>query len=241
MQLAKRFLKSDLLQKALISCASLYFRLIIRTNRWQHDYDPEARALIESGQSFIGTFWHGRMMLMFKARLSPGPFHILISGHRDGRLIAEAIRPFGVNTVIGSSSKSSLSALRDLKTVLGRDEPVAITPDGPRGPRMRVKPGIIKIAQKTGLPIVPVTGAARRRRILKSWDRFHFVFPFTRVILLAGTPMHIPRDADERTLEFLRMALEDNLNNLTAVADQRMEHPLVMPDAPGTKPKGRRQ
>lgn len=241
MQLAKRFLKSEFPRKVLAYCATLYLHLLTWTNSWQHDYDSEAKALVESGQSFIGVFWHGRMMLMIKARLAPGPFHILISGHRDGRLIADAIRPFGVNTVVGSSSKGALGALRDLKTVLNRGEPIAITPDGPRGPRMRVKPGVIKIAQKTGLPIVPVSGAARRRRILKSWDRFHFVLPFSRAILLAGTPMHIPRDADDRTLEFLRMALEDNLNNLTAVADQRMEHPLIMPDPPGAKPKGHRQ
>jgi lysophospholipid acyltransferase (LPLAT)-like uncharacterized protein len=240
MRFTKRALKSRFFQRLLSWFAGNYLRLVLRTASWEQDYDPEARALLESGRSYIGTFWHGRMMIMLNARLNDGPFHILISGHSDGRLISDAIKPLGVTTVVGSSSKGALGALRDLKKVLDRREPVAITPDGPRGPRMRVKPGIIKIAQKTGLPIVPVTGAARRRRVLNSWDRFQFVLPFSRVVLFAANPMTVPRDADAHTLEYLRLALEDTLNGLTAVADQRMDHPLTMPAPPGAKPKGRR-
>jgi len=108
---------------------------------------------------------------------------------------------------------------------------VVITPDGPRGPRMRVKPGAIKAAQLSGMPIVAISGAVRWRRILGSWDRFCLALPFSRGLILWDEPLTVPRDADPTELERLRLRLEQRLNRLTAEADRRLGRAAVEPAA----------
>ena len=108
---------------------------------------------------------------------------------------------------------------------------IAITPDGPRGPRMRAKAGAIKLAQLSGAPLVPASGSVKRRVLLGTWDRFCLALPFSRGIILAGEPIDVPRDATEAELERLRRLLEDRLNALTAAADEHFGQPTVEPAA----------
>jgi hypothetical protein len=96
---------------------------------------------------------------------------------------------------------------------------LAIVPDGPRGPRHVVKPGIMHLARATGAPIYPVTYAAGRRRQLRSWDRLIIPWPFARVVYVAGEPLEVPRAADDAALEAKRRELEDRLNHITDVAE----------------------
>jgi lysophospholipid acyltransferase (LPLAT)-like uncharacterized protein len=94
-----------------------------------------------------------------------------------------------------------------------------VVPDGPRGPRYVVKPGVIHLARATGAPIVPVTYAASRMRQLHSWDRLIIPLPFCRVLYVIGEPLRVPRDADDRDLEAMRCELEGRLNTITQAAD----------------------
>lgn len=237
MRLDKRILKNAAVQDFLSRLAALYVRLVAVTTRWSVEDAPLRRMLAE-GETGIGCFWHGRLLMMplaWKERrglgfrtLSP-IMHIMISHHRDGALISKTIGHLGVSTVTANNKKGGLAALRQLSRKLHRGEWVAITPDGPRGPRMRAKSGAVKLAQLSGKPLVPVSIGMSRRRILGSWDRFLLAWPFSRGYILIGQPIPVPRDADEAGLEAARKALEDSLNALTAEVDRRSGRAPVEP------------
>jgi lysophospholipid acyltransferase (LPLAT)-like uncharacterized protein len=225
-----RFLRTPLGQFLLVVTSVLYLRLIHRSVRWRIERPAATEALFTARAAFIACFWHGRLATMRAAwPRHPGAFHMLISGHRDGALIARAIAKLGFGTVAGSSRRRGAIAVRALQQKLAAGNCVGITPDGPRGPRMRAKLGAVKAAQLAGVPILPVSGSASRCRFVRSWDRFCFVKPFGRGLLLFGEPLAVPREADAAELEALRAELERRLNALTAEADRRCGQPGIEP------------
>jgi lysophospholipid acyltransferase (LPLAT)-like uncharacterized protein len=231
----KRLLRIRALQALLVRAAALYIGLVHRTTRWTVDCPATSRAILGGRQPFIGCFWHGRLAMMLAARPPGQPVHVLVSGHRDGLLIARGLARFGVATVEGSSRRGGAEALRRIAQLVRAGGAVAITPDGPRGPNMRAKAGAIKAAQLSGAPILAVTGAVSRRRLLGSWDRFCLALPFSRGVVLWSDPITVPREASDAELERLRHLLEERLNTLTAEADRRCGQAAVEPaPAPGS-------
>ena len=126
--------------------------------------------------------------------------------------MARATRRFGLETVFGSTRHGGTSLLRAARRVLEQGQIAVFTPDGPRGPRMRAKPGVVRVAISAGVPIVPITFAASNQRVLASWDRFALALPFARGVLAFGAPLELGRDADP---EAGRRLLEQRLNELT--------------------------
>lgn len=229
MSVTKRVLKSDALQVVLSWLAAIYLRLVYMTTRWIVLRPPATQDVLARGQPFIACFWHGRMAVMRAAIPPNAKIHMLISEHRDGLLISRAVVRLGVNTVPGSSKRGGLVALRAIQRLLERGQSVAITPDGPRGPRMRAKAGALKAAQLSGVPILPVSGSVSRRRVLRSWDRFCLALPFAHGAIFWGEPIVVPREADDAELERLRDLLEERLNALTAEADRHFGQPAIAP------------
>jgi 3-deoxy-D-manno-octulosonic-acid transferase len=166
---------------------------------------------------------------------------MLISGHRDGRIIADAVGHFGITSIAGSSSRGGLAALRAMIKQLKNGDCVGITPDGPRGPAMQASQGIVAAARLAQVPIIPLAYATRRRRVMRSWDRFYFPFPFTEGLHLWGEPIEVPADSDDAAMERYRQFVEDRLNALGNEADRRMGHDpltftasLPLPPGPST-------
>jgi hypothetical protein len=215
-------------QAVLAWLAAGYIRLVHRTGRWELRYDPGAARLILDQRPFIGAFWHGRMLMIaaaWHALLSelgvtdPLQPYVVSSDHRDGRMMARATRRFGLETVFGSTRHGGIGLLRTARRVLEQGQIAVFTPDGPRGPRMRAKPGVVRLAMSTGVPIVPITFAASNQRLLASWDRFALALPFARGVLAFGAPLELDRDADP---EAGRRLLEQRLNELTVEADRAL-------------------
>ena len=244
MSLVKRLLRTDAALSALSALAAGYIRLVHRTQSWRviNPHIPER--LWAAGRPFIGCFWHGRMMLMTYIWATDLPFAMLISRHRDGRLIARTIERLGISTIAGSSARAEksgaskpgggqskggagalLTAVKALKSGIS----VGITPDGPRGPRMRASPGAIAAARLAGVPVVPVAYAISRRRVLGSWDRFLFALPFGRGVHVWGEPIAVPSDADAAELDRLNRRLEDELTRLCDEADRLVGCPTIAP------------
>lgn len=215
----KRLMQSDAAQAAACWVGALYIRLVRATGGWTIVGEEIPESFRRDGKPFILAFWHGRLMMMPYCWRRTDLVKMLISSHRDGRLISSTVGHFGIESVVGSSSKGGAQAMRNLLRLLRDGGIVGITPDGPRGPRMRVGEGTIAIARLSGAPIVPATFAASRRRVLGSWDRFVLALPFTRGTFLWGEPIHVPRDADAAISERCRLALERAMNELTARAD----------------------
>ncbi len=241
MTLAKRILRSGAFQGAASALAALYIRLVHATGRWRVVGAAAPEALWRDGTPFILAFWHGRILMMPYSWPRATPINMLISQHRDGQLIARTVRRFGIASITGSTSHGGPAALRAILRVLKAGQSVGITPDGPRGPRMRAAGGAVDIARLSGVPILPGAFAASRRRVLGSWDRFVLAWPFSRGVYVWGAPIVVPKDADAAAREAARRQLEDGLNAVTAEADRLVgcaaiePAPAELPDT-GTSP-----
>jgi lysophospholipid acyltransferase (LPLAT)-like uncharacterized protein len=220
----RRILRSFRLRRLLCWAISRYVRLVYLTNRWTVEGGDIPRRLCAEGRGFIGAFWHGRMLMIPLVWQPLAPMHILISAHRDGRIIADAVARFGVSSITGSTRRGGAAAMREMLKRLEMGECIGITPDGPRGPATIASGGIVSLARLAGAPIVPVTFATSRRRILPSWDGFHLALPFGRGIFLVGEPIVIARDLEAAELEEARLLIEARLNDITAAADRQVGH-----------------
>jgi lysophospholipid acyltransferase (LPLAT)-like uncharacterized protein len=145
---------------------------------------------------------------------------VLTSRSRDGELLAGVLKLLGQEVIRGSSSRGGARALGELCRRLRAGKDVALTSDGPRGPRRRVQPGIIHLARRTGAPILPVVFGASREKTFQSWDRFCLPLPFSRVALVFGPPVEVARDLSGEALEKKRRELEEAMEWATQVADK---------------------
>ena len=220
MALGKRVARSRLGRAALVWLYARLSGLTFATNRWQVEGRENADALMREGRPFIFAFWHGRLMLAPHGWPKGTPIHVMISGHRDGENIARATRHLGVVPIVGSGTRGGVAAGRASLRLLKEGKYIGITPDGPRGPRMRVQPGIIALARLSGAPIVPISSSVSRRKVANSWDRFVIALPFGRGVYLWGAPLYVASDADKAAQEEARLTLEERLNALTAQADR---------------------
>jgi lysophospholipid acyltransferase (LPLAT)-like uncharacterized protein len=229
MDWTRRLLRADRTRRILCRLVAAYIRLVHRTSRFTTEAGEIPAAFWREGKPFILAFWHGRLLMAPMAWAPGASMNMLISAHNDGRIIADAIRHFGLGTIVGSKSKGGMGALRAIVRALGRGQNVGFTPDGPRGPCMRASAGVIAAARLGQVPIIPLSYATTRRRILGSWDRFHLALPFSRGLFLWGEPILVPADADAVEQERLRQVLEARMNALTAEADRRCGHRPVEP------------
>lgn len=139
----------------------------------------------------------------------------LTSASHDGDMVARAMAVFGLGAVRGSSSRRAVAALVGLKRALQEGFDVCLTPDGPRGPRYRIQPGVILLAQTTGAPIIPVHVRFSAAWRLKTWDRFVIPKPFSRVEVTFAEAILLPRGLDAATFENERLKIESLLVNGT--------------------------
>jgi lysophospholipid acyltransferase (LPLAT)-like uncharacterized protein len=163
----------------------------------------------------IIAFWHNRTALMayFYEHFCRGrTARTFISRSRDGQFMTDVAARFGIQAVRGSSSRGGTSAM--LAAVKAAADPMVdlvITPDGPRGPRYQLQPGILKLAQATGRPIVAVTYRLAWKRELRSWDRFHVPLPFSACHLVTADPIRVPEGASEAELAELARRVTEAL------------------------------
>lgn len=203
--------------------AAGYIKLVWATSRWDVVGRENAQDLLDSGTVAIAAFWHARLLMMPRvlALAEPRPrFSMMISSHRDGRLIAATVARFGIDAVFGSSTRGGPTAALGMRTALEAGHWVGITPDGPRGPRMRAQPGVVVIARHAGAPILPVSFSTTRGRLLGSWDRMLLPFPFGRGVFVIGPPITVPADATAEAQERARLEIEVALTAATVTADR---------------------
>ncbi|HSR10730.1 MAG TPA: lysophospholipid acyltransferase family protein, partial [Thermodesulfobacteriota bacterium] len=162
-------------------------------------------------------------LLMMPFLPKRGRVGMMVSRHRDGEFIARAVKLFGIDSLRGSTTQGGTAALRAMIRFYRDGANLAITPDGPQGPRHVVQPGVIELARQTGGPILPVTYSASRKKVFASWDRFILPYPFSRVVFIWGEPLLVPRETDRTSLEEIRLILEERLKRITEEADRMFE------------------
>ena len=172
-------------------------------------------AAIAGGRRCIFALWHAGLLPLVWTHRGRGVV-VLVSRHRDGELITRIIERLGFATSRGSSTRGGEEGVMDMLRKAGEGRLLAITPDGPRGPAGTLKPGIVYLASRSGLPIVPVAAASRSCWRLRSWDRFRIPRPFTRVVVAYGDPIAVPPGLAGETLEPWRARVERTLEDHTA-------------------------
>ncbi|MFT5733235.1 MAG: lysophospholipid acyltransferase (LPLAT)-like uncharacterized protein [Planctomycetota bacterium] len=161
---------------------------------------PELRTgVLDSPEGCIPVLWHGRMATAASA-FAGTRATVLVSASGDGSLADMLLKRLGYGTLRGSTAKGGARAIREMRGLLASGTPVAITPDGPRGPRHNVNRGAAFLAKATGRPVLPIGFGVSRALRLGSWDRFTIPLPFSRVTVAFGEPLDVPRDSDEAAL-----------------------------------------
>lgn len=199
----------------------LALRTIALTLRRRWHICSELSALERPPQA-IYVVWHNRLALCLEIyrgyvrqhRAGPG-LAAMVSASRDGALLARILELYGVQPVRGSSSRRGPQALLELTSWAERGYDLAMTPDGPRGPRYVAQAGVIALAQVTGLPIVPASYTLSRAWRLHSWDGFLVPLPFARWEIVVAAPLRVPREASDAEREALRQQLETTLRGIT--------------------------
>jgi len=201
---------------------ALLMRLIFLSSRKRYSNLGALQRQFGAGP-FILVSWHNRNILScfgYLAHRRKGrQFRPLASASKDGSIAAAAMGYLGVDCIRGSSSRGGTAALRQMLKAVKHGDDLGITPDGPRGPKYRLQAGVITTAKMTGVPIIPMSYQARRKKILKSWDAMIVPYPFNRLHYAYGDPIHIPRDADDAAMEQYRLQVEREMMRLCQLVE----------------------
>jgi len=222
MELLKNIMRRPAPRATACLLAAGYIGLVKLTGRWKIFGTEIPIALLNEGKPFLVAFWHGRLLMMSLAWPYSQKFKMVTSQHPDGELIARTIKILGFESIAGSSSRGGAGTVRSILRALKSGESVGVTPDGPRGPRMHAAKGAVFVARRAGVPILPLSYAAKQCKILSTWDRFLIPFPFCRGIMKWGEPITIAGDADETDVARITKDLEQQLNRLTHQLDAEL-------------------
>jgi hypothetical protein len=191
-----------------------------KTLRFTEEGRGHVAAARAAGRPPLFALWHNRLLYL-GYRLARERLVIMVSRSRDGDLIARAAHDYGIAAVRGSSTRGGAAAVRALARAM-REHGFAgfVTPDGPRGPRYRLQPGVLLVARLAGVSIAPAAIGFSRQWVFRSWDGFLLPKPFAAARIVYGEPFAPPAEADAAGVEAARVALEERLNEVTARADR---------------------
>ncbi len=178
----------------------------------------------------VYSVWHADIWHLIRAMRGEA-VRVMVSEHRDGELITRIVHALGYATVRGSSTRGGARAVLGLARSVreGREDPV-LTVDGPRGPAREVKAGVVFVASRIGLPVVPLGMAVDRVWRARSWDRLAIGKPFARLVLAVGDEIHVPADAarDELAERWVPVVAE-GMRRAEDTARQELGQPVAAP------------
>jgi len=228
----KSAIKGGTKEKIIGNLVGYIIQLLSRTLRIRFER-PESFEALDS--SVILVFWHGQIIPATAAWIHccprPMPLVALTSASKDGAIIEHTMSTFNVQSVRGSSSRRGTAALIELKKTLDAGNDICITPDGPRGPHRILQLGPLKLAQLTGVPILPLRVHCSSSWKLKTWDSFEIPKPFSTLYLSIDAPHFIPRKCSEEEMETLRCQIEGNLS-LSVQTDSAQPQSHTTPTTP---------
>ena len=198
--------------------AAKVIRLVHAGLRVETIGEAPLRQLWDARQHVILAFWHDQLFLMAAGYRGPGAA-VMISASKDGELIARTMDYFGIGSIRGSSTRGGRAAFREMLELAGKPLDLVFTPDGPKGPRHRVKEGVAQLARLTGRPVVPMAFACSRGYRFASWDRFLLPLPPGRGVFSFGAPLY---HADGESVESFRLRVEQAMAENDRAARERL-------------------
>lgn len=189
--------------------------MFMGTLRWEVENADAWRRHVSAGQPVIYVLWHSTLLPISYMHRGQGVF-AMTSQSEDGEYISRLLQHWGSGAARGSSSKGGDTALRELVRTIRSGRSAAITPDGPRGPKEVMKPGVVQLAQLSGAPLVPVAAGASNAWRMKSWDGFVVPKPFSRVRVAYAEPVIVERGVSREALDDIAAQLEKTMGQLMA-------------------------
>lgn len=212
--LLTKILRSVFAQNTVAFIVSLYIKLVFLTSRWEFKNREIVDRYVAQNKPFIVSFWHGHLLMLACALQWKLSVYMLISNHRDGKIISQTMKHFGIQTIAGSTNKQGFEAARQILQALKQNAIIGITPDGPRGPREQVSNGVLQIARLAQVDILPLAYSCKPMKRLNSWDHFRFAKPFCKGVFVIGTPVAPSKDLDQ-----LRESLQHAMDETVKMAD----------------------
>ena len=200
--------------------------LIARSIKWQYFEQSNKSTIFDNKHKYIFCCWHNKLFLGPHLLPRNRVINALQSSHSDGMITSVAFKYLGMNVILGSSKKGGMQAFRKMMKRLQLGESIAITPDGPKGPKEQVKEGIIKLAQISNTPIIPLVWATEKFKTINSWDDFVLPYPFSKGIYSFGKPIYIEKKININKFELERQNLENEIKRLTKILESRLNRTL---------------
>ena len=212
----KKILQHKYIQELTGWMIAFYIKVCFNTSLWYLKNDEEIQSVLRKKKRIIVIFWHNRLLMAPYCWNYDKPFKMLISSHRDGKIISNAVAHLGIGTIEGSSNKNKISSAREILTNLAMNNVIGITPDGPRGPNQKLKEGIVSLLKKTNATIIPLSYSAKFNFKLNSWDKFIFVTPFNKFVAVWGNAIEYNR---KKKIEENMNIIQDELNRVTKLSE----------------------
>lgn len=232
----KKIIRNPISQEILAHIIALYMVLIRVTTRWEIIGEENLNRFANGEEGIICAYWHSRILMAHSIwPVRAKPYNMMISLSADGQFVARAAEIIGRKVIRGSSSKTrddkvqqkgALKAFRAMVQAAKNGEASFITPDGPKGPRMRIQDGALRMAKSANVAILPIGVAIKKGKYLNSWDRFVVPPLFSNGVIIYGEPIFIENDDDT---EKTRLLFENSLIEVTQSADFLMDCPLIEP------------
>jgi len=177
-----------------------------------------------AGKNYVVVFWHGSMLVGWFLHRPMGIEKIsaLVSQSHDGEFLATVLERWGYTLIRGSSHIGGKEAMQLMIQSIADGSSLAITPDGPRGPRHEMKMGAVRAAQQTSAPLVLAGIALERKKFLHSWDKFEVPLPLSRAAVVYSEPIIVPKELNGQSLDEFKMNMQRQLNELTARAEEHL-------------------
>ena len=215
MRVIKRFSKTNFGQKFIGFLFYSITNLVCKSIRWTYIVENEKSNIFDNDQEYIFCCWHNKLFLGPHLLPRNRVINALQSSHSDGMITSVAFQYLGMKVILGSSKKGGMQAFRKMVKCIQSGESVAITPDGPKGPKEVVKEGIIKLAQITQKPIIPLVWSTNRFKVFNSWDNFVLPFPFSKGFYSFGNPIYVEKKMNEDEIKKATKKLQNEIKRLT--------------------------
>jgi lysophospholipid acyltransferase (LPLAT)-like uncharacterized protein len=201
------------------SAAYWLVRLLGPTLRVEMVGIQNAVQIRDNGEPAIGAFWHRCIFSAMWIWRQRG-IVVMNTVNFDGQWMRRAIERLGFGTAQGSSTRGAIQGLVSMAKHLEEGRHVALTIDGPRGPRYVAKPGAVILARRTGKPVSAFhVGLQRAHTFKKAWDLFQIPHPFSRAVMIIAPPIRVPTDADSEIVHRKQAEIQMSLERVRDVAE----------------------
>jgi len=207
--LQKRILRNILVIKLVSLLIKYYLKFVYLTSKIDLDVSDKTAAFLSSQNACLITIWHGKILMIPEVVTHFGVFQVLASRHIDGKYIDEFIKLYGHQSIRGSSFAAKILALRNIIKQIKKNQKIVITPDGPRGPRYKVNSIVTKLATKFNIPVVYISYAASRVKILGTWDWFNIPLPFCKIIVHISERYYFLQQEDRKLEQLMLKQMQE--------------------------------